>query len=341
MKWRSFLPAAELTTALVVLLAAYLGLAEIGWVTWAPAGEETLAPVGDGAAGGEDGRIITRVIDPIGDDRGPGSYAYPTNPGFAPGKGLFDLLSFTVREKGENVYFDLEFGAVTNPWRAPEGFFHQRVDVFIDAVSGAGRTTLVEDGASVQFCAEHPWDLWLRGEPWGGSALLDAEGRVLGDVTDGKAAVEVLPDARTIRWRIARTALGKEPRPGWWYYVLVGGYDTFGPSRYRAVFPKASEWYFGGGGAAMLHPLVIDVLALARGPRSQKAQLTSYSTARRRLATLYPVSAGSGKRARAGVEAAGRGGDGNALLRPLWVAVMAGLVFMLGRQALRALRLLR
>lgn len=296
--------------ALVVLMAAYVGVNELGWwpelgwgveyaarpVTAEPASEKQASeePGASGSAGApaDDGRILIRFGDPPGDDWGPGKYTYPTDQGFAPGKGLFDLLEFSVREKGDTLLFDLTFGAVTNPWRAPEGFFHQRVDIFIDAEPGKGRTTLVEEGANVRFCAEHPWDLWLRGEPWGGSAVLDADGRVLGDVPGGQVAAGVLSDGRTIRWQVAREVLGKTPQAGWWYYVLVGGYDTFGPSGYRVVFPERTEWFFGGGSQAMLHPNVIDLLAPARGPRSQRAQLSSYSVGRKHFATLYPVGGG-------------------------------------------------
>src|SRR5690606_34879804 len=59
-------------------------------------------------------RTVFRMKDPPGDDNGPGTYVYPTDETFVPG--LFDLTDFAVRTAGDQVYFDLTFREVNNPW---------------------------------------------------------------------------------------------------------------------------------------------------------------------------------------------------------------------------------
>ncbi|NLZ44932.1 MAG: hypothetical protein GX894_08750, partial [Clostridia bacterium] len=45
---------------------------------------------------GEEITVHFYAGDPEGDDYGPGSYIYPSDPAFAPYEGLFDLLAFRV-----------------------------------------------------------------------------------------------------------------------------------------------------------------------------------------------------------------------------------------------------
>lgn len=54
---------------------------------------------------------------------------YPSHEVFVPG--LFDLLKFQVSVDQQFVFFDFQFAALTNPFRAPEGYFHQRLELYI------------------------------------------------------------------------------------------------------------------------------------------------------------------------------------------------------------------
>jgi len=51
--------------------------------------------------------LLFRLGDPIGDDYGPGSYVYPTNPVFKAGS--FDVTSFEVYESESDVIFKVYF----------------------------------------------------------------------------------------------------------------------------------------------------------------------------------------------------------------------------------------
>jgi hypothetical protein len=61
------------------------------------------------------GTRLGGFTDPVGDDNGPGSYVYPTNPVFVPG--AFDLTALDVFVNGNEAYFVARIaGQVTNPF---------------------------------------------------------------------------------------------------------------------------------------------------------------------------------------------------------------------------------
>lgn len=241
-------------------------------------------------------RTVFRMKDPPGDDNGPGTYVYPTDETFVPG--LFDLTDFAVRTAGDQVYFDLTFREVNNPWGAPEGFYHQLIDIYIDTVPGRGSTEPLRPGPQVRFHPAHAWDVRVRAAPFGGTRLHratdppDAAGRTRG------VSAHVLDDGRTIRIAVAQAAIGA-PERSWRYYVLVGGFDAFGEDNYRPVDVQPTAWRFGGGDPAAAGPRVIDILA-PRWPRSQAGQLASFAergdglgdSGRVSYALVHPVGPG-------------------------------------------------
>src|SRR4051794_16335178 len=68
--------------------------------------------------------------DPKDDDRGPGSYVYPTDAVYTPGS--FDLTEFTVTRNGPRVTFDLTLNSdLKDTWGLKSGFCLQMCFVFI------------------------------------------------------------------------------------------------------------------------------------------------------------------------------------------------------------------
>lgn len=277
--------------AWILILSALLTLATLhqglrGGEETAPAGVPAPVAGGPALAPAEEEEHLV-LSDPEGDDCGPGTYVYPRHLAFTNHRGLFDLLLFRVASDGEEVHFDLTFKELTNPWRAPEGFFHQRVDIYIDTTPRVGRTDTLREGAYVRFTPRYAWDVLVRGAPWGGSAVFFADGR------KEKAEATVLAP-RTIRISIPQKVLGK-PQRRWNYYVLVGAYDGFGPDNYRLVMGAPGDWVFGGGADGLWDPNVIDLLAPRSGRWSQRSQLGSYDVEAGRLAVLYPVGFETGR----------------------------------------------
>ena len=73
--------------------------------------------------------VVWEADDPTGDDDGPGTYTYPTNPAFSPFSGIFDLTRFRVLHDSDNVYLEISLARIANTWNAPEGFSHQLINV--------------------------------------------------------------------------------------------------------------------------------------------------------------------------------------------------------------------
>lgn len=255
-------------------------------------------------------RTVFAMADPRGDDRGPGTYAYPRDATFAPHRGLFDLVDFRVvrQDRGHNqeVLFDLTFAEVTNPWRAPEGSSHIRVDIYIDTRDGAGRTEPWREGANVRFAPERGWDCLVRLAPWGESGAVktvisggpEARGEQVTSGQSGRDGTRTavalnLAGPKTLRARVPLSFLG-EPSSNWRYYVLVGSFDAFGPDNYRPVTKECGRWVFGGGDDGAVAPNVIDILAPRFGRLAQERQLAAFDVAKGERAVLQPANEGPG-----------------------------------------------
>lgn len=231
---------------------------------------------------------VLDLADPIGDDYGPGTYLYPTNSQFAPFQGLFDIERFKVLSSEEVVCFQITFGKITNPWKAPFGFSHQLIEIYIDHRPGGKRHTFYP-GARVVFSPRASWDTLLKVTGWG-MYLFDCNDIAVQEpepYTSGQ--VRVLADQKTIELQLPLkewSDLGELLAGS--YYLLVGGQDGFGPDNFRVVQPEVNEWYFGGGDSTGYAPNVID-LVVPPG-KDQQTILGSYDPINRLQAVVEPVS---------------------------------------------------
>ena len=236
----------------------------------------------------EDPQLVFMMDDPVEDDKGPGTYEYPKAPTFDPGKGLFDITKFKVYYDPLFYYFYISFGEMDNPWGAPEGFSHQRAQIYIDSTSGQGRTETFREGAYVVFHPDHGWEYLIDILSWNNTAVYhynddrNSKGRTEAVLT------RLLDDGKTIQVRVPHEHLDSTPE-NWSYYVLIGGQDGFGPDNYRVVMEKKTDWQFGGGTDTYFDPNVIDLLAEENGQRSQAQQLGSFDFAKGIQAEIYPV----------------------------------------------------
>lgn len=274
--WRALRLAGVLLLTLLTI-GAWLGLMR------APGQPPTPRSVLVRSPGQGEEKIAADFSDQAGDDRGPGTYRYPQDPSFLPG--TFDLRRLQVSYDATTVHFRLTFGAVPNPWGAPEGFGYQRVDLYLHTGSGKTRLVPARPGANVRFTPGLGWDRLVRCAPWGGSRL-ESAAPPEAEAAPAPVRVTALREgANTIHLALPRAALGT-PGRRWRYYVLVGGYDAFGPDEYRPVTAQGGRWVFGGGEDANTDPNLLDLLAPRFGPHSQARQLRIPSTG---LAVLYPA----------------------------------------------------
>jgi carbohydrate-binding DOMON domain-containing protein len=205
---------------------------------------------------------VLHVEDPQGDDSGPGTYAYPTDPVFEPQ--VFDLRSFSVAMEPRSLVFTFElFGPLTNPWGSPNGLALQALDVYVD--TDPGRSTgprLLLPGRNAALAEGFGWEAAIWAEGWTPQFLRPDEGGLA--VQDGQVNFKIVADpaGRRVSLRVPRAAFGEGDPTQWAYAAVVLSQDGFpspGVWRVRDVEPEAKQWRLGGGPGASNQPRILNV----------------------------------------------------------------------------------
>lgn len=220
-------------------------------------------------------RVVFQMGDPPGDDWGAGDLRYPRHQVFV--SGLFDLRKFVVVEEQKYVCFDFQFTTITNPFGAPEGYFHQRLEVYLDTSYPGGKEDIVFAQHELKTSPDYGWEVRLAVAPFEESYLEYSTPNQQRRVTEGISSY-VQPDGKTIRVQVLKELLPEANR-SWRYYVLVGSFDGLAEGFWRDL--GINPWDVGGEGAP-----IFDLLAPRWGLRSQKHQLTE--------GVLHPVGPGWG-----------------------------------------------
>jgi alpha-amylase/alpha-mannosidase (GH57 family) len=218
---------------------------------------------------------ILEVIDPEGDDNGPGTYLYPTDGVF--GGGVFDLASFTVGYDEENIVFRfIVAGRVENVWNSPNGLSVQTFDIYIDQDGPESGARLMLPGRNAALGADYGWDyaIWVEGWYPGiyvpgeeGPEEVDVQWMVVVDSGQSKVTIKVPKDL-----------LGDDPENWSYAAVLLGqeGYPSTGVWRVRDVEAMAAQWRFGGAPEDTNHTRILDVAWPAEATPTQAEMLGTY-----------------------------------------------------------------
>ncbi len=248
--------------------------------------------------------------DPRYDDKGPGTYVYPSNDFFVPGS--FDLLKFEMHSDSRFVTFEVTFAAPitkpahvrrsdARPMELENALYLQNIDIYLATGAQVGYLDAVP-GRNVRFENNSAWDtlVILTPLPFQVRSALSEWGR-------GKKIVvpsDIASKGHTVTARIPVEVLGSAPSDRWAYQVLVTG-ATWDPSfdavkrlvgAHHAnamtlrVVTVAEPWAFGGGELTTSHPHVIDLLDPPG--RGQYGILRRYDPESGRLAEvpLVPVN---------------------------------------------------
>ncbi len=204
--------------------------------------------------------------DPQGDDTGPGSYIYPSNPVFQPG--AFDLRRFSVTPEGDRLRLDFVVAApLQNAWDMAGGFDVQMFFVFID--TGPGGHTAGLPGLNIAFADDHAWDKAIVVSPQPYDRVVAEIGKAGVLEPDVIAAQDVTGSGNTVTAYIPATAIAGSPGD-WAYQVIVQSNEGFPEATdllTRRVNAFEEEYRFGGGDDGNCDPHVIDIL----GPHDQLA----------------------------------------------------------------------
>ena len=213
--------------------------------------------VGLGSAGAAGAQSVV-FEDPVGDDRGPGTYVYPSDPVYV--RGAFDITRFEVRPGAGYVDFAVTVAAdLTNPWRRTAGFSLQFPIVFVAALEMGIDEGL--PGQNVMF--DMPgWDRAVLMSPQPPADVRrEVERRDL-------ETVAIVPsrlwtEGRTIVARVPLSALPEGQPDEWAYQVLMQANDGMATGRrllMSVVYELEGRHSFGGGDDGDCDPHVIDML---------------------------------------------------------------------------------
>ena len=214
--------------------------------------------------------------DPTGDDKGPGSYTYPTDPAYK--KGSFDLTRLSIKDKGADLEFTATMNAaIEDPWNSKSwggnGFSLQMIQVYIDSKKG-GRIPALP-GINVKFEKGHGWDkvVFISPQP---------KSKIISEVKtkEKKALPRIVVPVRTYaRGReivaiVKKSDLGGGPTKTWGFQAIVQSNEGY-PDKDSVLARKVNEYNgqhrFGGGNDYNCDPHVIDMLAPpAKGSGGEK-----------------------------------------------------------------------
>jgi carbohydrate-binding DOMON domain-containing protein len=219
-----------------------------------------------------------KLSDPTGDDKGPGTYTYPTDAVYKPG--AFDITEFEVVPRGNEVEFRVTVRArIDDPWDSPawggNGFSVQMAFIHIDTdhVKGSG----VRDGlpgTNVRFAEDEAWDRVVIISPQPATRVNSEVGLKCPQWKD-RIVVPKLTRAsgRTLIAVVDVSALGGQPGPGWGYQVLMQsneGFPAKGDLLTRKVNESEGQHRFGGGSDYDNDPHVMDILVPPNGDPAKK-----------------------------------------------------------------------
>lgn len=236
------------------------------------------------------------LADPSGDDKGPGTYKYPTKSDYAPGS--FDLLGLTITDQGATLEFKVKVKArVKDPWNSKSwggnGFSLQMVQVYIDTKKGGFRGTL--PGINVKFKKGQAWDKLVFISP-------QPKSKILSEVKAKKKKLLkrlVVPQRTFARGSeiiaiVKKADLGT-PTKSWGFQAIMQsneGYADKDSVLARKVNEYEGQHRFGGGSDYNCDPHVIDMLASpAKGGAAERS--AQYSA----LKAHTCDAAGKGKKA--------------------------------------------
>ncbi len=240
------------------------------------------------------------VEDPPGDDHGPGSYTYPTDPVFE--TGVFDLRSFKVGIDGDEFVFRFDLnGPVHNPWNSGIQLSVQTFDVYIDfdPGTGTGARQLLE-GRNAALGPRDGWDLAVWAEGWQPKVFTpDASGAPQAVSGDNLRVVIDPNGSVTVRARVSGVeGLGATKEGDWrldpsrfGYLALVlsqEGYPSPGVRRVRDVELSATQWRLGGGPPDTNHTRILDLAWPTGEAISQESMLSNYASSNTPVGQLGP-----------------------------------------------------
>ena len=182
------------------------------------------------------GTHVLTVMDPTGDDNGPGTYAYPTASDFH--TGAFDLTGMKVSETDSDVYIQVSLANLDPTFGA--AFGAQLLDVYVRNPAASNFSTSAAFASrNYSIATPDAWSELVEAQGFAPVVWKDASGASL-----GSAQFVVDQTSKTATVILPRTAFGGVGS-GWVFTATLTGQDGFSPDQARAFTPTPGADTFG------------------------------------------------------------------------------------------------
>jgi carbohydrate-binding DOMON domain-containing protein len=216
-----------------------------------------------------------KFTDPTGDDKGPGTYIYPTDAVYTPGS--FDLVEFEVGD-GDNPDFKVTVNdRLADPWGMGVGFATQMVFIFIDKDGAAGKGhTKSLPGLNFEFAPDSGWEKVIILSPQQQSRVsAEVKAKAADLAADIVIPRRTVGTGKTISAKVKLDELGGGDPATWGYQVVVQSNEGF-PDKADLLSRKVNEFEgqhrFGGGNDGDCDPHTMDILAGKGEGKPEEAQ---------------------------------------------------------------------
>jgi glucoamylase len=182
------------------------------------------------------GATVLDVSDLAGDDNGPGTYQYPTDPQFH--AGAFDLTRFQVLSDGTTAFLRATIANLSPTFGQIDGA--QMLDVYVHVPGAATTSTAAAfPQRNYTIAPSGAWSQRLEVQGFASPVWQDASGNSV-----GTAQVLASQSDGTITIALPEAQFGT-PGSGWGFAVVLTGQDGFSPDQARGFARTAQPFLFG------------------------------------------------------------------------------------------------
>ena len=197
-------------------------------------------------------KLCIEITDPEMDDKGPGTYGYPTAGVFKPG--VFDIVKTYLGVEGDELVIRVYFRDLGgNPWYGPNGFSLQYIHVYVRTINPFVTNRVYREdtfGLNIELREDYAWQYAILLTPgWGSEPVLTGELSALYYVNgtiyveDRDFNVTANTDDNYVEARIPRTLVSDwENLKNWKILVAVTSWAGENPDRIRPLIPGGGEW---------------------------------------------------------------------------------------------------
>ena len=194
------------------------------------------------------GTVVLNATDPSGDDNGPGTYAYPTDPAFSPG--AFDLLGLQVSQTASDVYIQARIRNLAQTFA--KDFGAQLLDVYVRDPAAADHSTAAPfPQRNYAIAPADAWSQRLEAQGFAPVVWEDSSG-----ASPGNGQLVVDRPSGTATLVLPRAAFGTVGS-GWVFTVALTGQDGFSPDLARAFTATPQGFSFGVCSSGVSSPICL------------------------------------------------------------------------------------